>query len=244
MKIISLNIWGGQVGDSLLDFFHRYSDTDIFLLQEVFHQGTHITAWSEKDRTEIFSEIIDTLPDHVGYFAPAEADEWGLAVFIKKDIDIEEMGDIFVHREKNSLVGKDGATSGKNLQYIKIKHKEQDLTVLNFHGLWNGQGKTDTEDRINQSKRIVNFIKQISHNVVLAGDFNLRPDTESLQMIEKELNLKNLIAEYGVSSTRTSFYTKEEKFADYVFVSPDLEVKDFKVLPDEVSDHAALFVEI
>ena len=33
-------------------------------------------------------------------------------------------------------------------------------------------------------------------------------------------------------------------FADYIFVSKDIKVKDFKVLPDEVSDHLALSIEI
>jgi endonuclease/exonuclease/phosphatase family metal-dependent hydrolase len=53
----------------------------------------------------------------------------------------------------------------------------------------------------------------------------------------------NLVREHNVQSTRTSFYTKPDKFADYVFVTPDISVRNFKVLPDEVSDHAALYVE-
>ena len=56
--------------------------------------------------------------------------------------------------------------------------------------------------------------------------------------------MRNLIKEYGITSTRTSFYEKENKFADHAFVSSDIEVVDFKVLPDEVSDHAALYLEI
>ncbi len=64
-------------------------------------------------------------------------------------------------------------------------------------------------------------------------------------MIERELGLENLITKYGVTSTRTSLYTRsDEKFADYIFVSKGVDVKDFKVMPDEVSDHAALYLEI
>jgi len=47
-----------------------------------------------------------------------------------------------------------------------------------------------------------------------------------------------------VSSTRTSFYTKPEKHADYAFVTKGISVTDFKVLPDEVSDHAPLLIEV
>ncbi len=59
----------------------------------------------------------------------------------------------------------------------------------------------------------------------------------------EDFGLRNLIKEYGITSTRTSFYTKPEKFADYMLVSPGVEVKDFKVLPDEVSDHSPLYLE-
>jgi endonuclease/exonuclease/phosphatase family metal-dependent hydrolase len=55
--------------------------------------------------------------------------------------------------------------------------------------------------------------------------------------------LRNLVAEFGVASTRTSLYTRPEKFADYVFVSAGVEVRGFRVLPDEVSDHAPLMLE-
>ena len=80
-------------------------------------------------------------------------------------------------------------------------------------------------------------------NIILAGDFNLNPDTQSIKMIE-EFSLKNLIKEFSITDTRTSFYKKENRFADYIFVSPDICVKNFKVLPDEVSDHAPLYLEI
>ena len=242
MKIISLNIWGGRVGYKILDFFKKYSDVDIFILQEVFHNATDITAWDETERREIFKEIGEVLVDHNGHYAPVESNEWGLALFVKKKIIVEEVGDIFVHGQKNSMIGRDCSTLGKNIQYIRIAG-EKNVTIINFHGLWNGKGKTDTEDRINQSKRIVEFVKNITHDIVLGGDFNLRPDTESLKILERDLNLKNLISEYQITSTRTNLYSKEEKFADYMLVSPNIKISDFKVLPEEISDHSALYLE-
>jgi endonuclease/exonuclease/phosphatase family metal-dependent hydrolase len=137
---------------------------------------------------------------------------------------------------------KDALTVGKNVQWVTFKDKN--LTICNFHGIWNGQGKTDTEDRINQSKNIINALKSFDTEIVLCGDFNLLPETKSLQMIKEDLGFRDLIEEYNVTSTRTSHYTKEPKFADYVFVSKGITVKDFKVLPDEVSDHAPLYVEV
>ena len=49
--------------------------------------------------------------------------------------------------------------------------------------------------------------------------------------------------ETGVTSTRSHYYTKPEKFADYILVSPDITVVDFNVLPDVISDHLPLVLE-
>ena len=73
-------------------------------------------------------------------------------------------------------------------------------------------------------------------------NFNLLPDTESIKKFERA-GLKNLIREYNITSTRTSYYTRPEKHADYAFVSDGIEVKDFKILPDKISDHAPMSLE-
>ncbi len=68
------------------------------------------------------------------------------------------------------------------------------------------------------------------------------PDTQSIALFESH-GLKNLIKEHTITSTRTSLYDKSEKYADYIFVTKGIQVNDFKVLPDEVSDHAPLYLD-
>ena len=247
MKIISLNIWGGIVKEPLLEFFRAHAEVDVFLLQEVFYNGTERTTigyGAQTRQPRIYHEIQDVLSDYQGLFAGVEGDEWGLATFVRRSLSVIRSGDVFVHRWKDAMVGKDGTTLGRNLQYVELVSAHSHMLLCNFHGLFNGNGKTDTDDRLQQSAKILEFINADSSGspVVLAGDFNLNPDTKSIAMFEK--GLRNLIKEYGITSTRTSFYEKENRFADYVFVSSTVEVKDFKVLPDEVSDHAALYLEI
>jgi endonuclease/exonuclease/phosphatase family metal-dependent hydrolase len=164
-------------------------------------------------------------------------------MMVKKDIEILEEGEIFVYKHKGYIPEGDLGNHARNIQYVKVSNSGNELSVINFHGLWNGKGKGDTEDRILQTKNILDFIENLSHEIVLCGDFNLRPDTESIKLFE-DAGMHNLIKEYGITSTRTSHYTKDEKFADYAFVSQGIKVKDFKILPDEVSDHAALYIEI
>ena len=55
--------------------------------------------------------------------------------------------------------------------------------------------------------------------------------------------LRNLINEYSIATTRPRNFAYDRPYADYVFVSPEIQVQRFSALPDEVSDHLALQLE-
>ena len=112
---------------------------------------------------------------------------------------------------------------------------------MNVHGLWNGNGKTDSPERIKQSQKIREFIDSEEAPKILCGDLNLRPDTESVKILGKGLH--NLIQIHNITSTRTSLYPKEERFADYIFTSPEIPINAFQVLEAEVSDHSPLLID-
>ena len=167
-------------------------------------------------------------------------DVYGIGIYIKKEIPLLEEGEISIHPSR-SAPGEIDGHHARNLQWVKIKVEGKDVTVVNVHGLWNGKGKSDTPDRLDQSRRIKEFMDQVATPKILCGDFNLRPDTESLGMIKEGMN--DLVYMHNVSSTRTSLYGKEEKFADYIFTSPEIKINEFKVLPHEVSDHSPLYLD-
>jgi len=254
MKLVTLNTWGGRAGkDLLLSFFRSHKDdVDIFCLQEVFaaqYDGfdKQLTANQKLDVSMFMNQgmqdIRDTLGDeYATLYHPHFHDLFGLMMVSKQKYPILENGDIFVHKHKGYVSENDIANHARNIQHAKMDINGKLVTVINFHGLWNGKGKTDSEERIQQSKNIVSFLKGVKGEIILVGDFNLRPDTESLALLEAT-GLRNMITEYGITSTRTSYYKKEETFADYVLVTDGIDVTDFKVLPDEVSDHSALLLE-
>lgn len=242
MKIISLNTWAGVVMEPLLNFFEKYKDIDVFCLQEIYSRAEGKTEpHPELDmKLDLFERIEDRLKDtHIGYFRPAHKDYYGQAIFVKKGISVDEEGDIFIYQNPDP---EGRGRHSRNLQYIRTTVNGKPTVIANLHGLWNGMGKTDTEDRLEQGRRIRDFVARCSEQVIVVGDFNLEPDTHSLALAEE--GMRNLVKEFGITSTRTSYYTKEGKFADYALVSPSVEMIDFKVLPDEVSDHAALYLEI
>ncbi len=255
MKIVSLNIWGGKAGrEGLLQFFRDHQDVDIFCLQEVWSApyknlegrlAGGVPLNNEKTMVYALREISNEIPEHRAYFRPHFMDNYGLCMFVRKTLVVTEEGEIYVHKEKGYIppLDTDIGTHARNIQYVKIIHNEKPITIINFHGLWNGQGKGDSEDRIAQSSKILKFIESCNSELILCGDFNLLPETESLQVFEK-IGLRNLIAEYTITSTRTSYYEKPVKYASYAFITPQIEVVSFKILPEEVSDHAPLYLEI
>lgn len=246
MKLITLNTWGGVVYEPLLKFIKERSfDIDIFCFQEVFQNVTNPRPSLGKVRPNLFSEIQTIIPDFKGYHAPAqENDVGGLAIFIKKSFTVNKVDHIVVFKELNSVADEKHEnyfSMGRDLQCMEFSYEEKIYSILNFHGMWVAKGKIDTEKRLEQSEKIRKIFDESRGARILCGDFNLRPDTKSVDILSEEN--RNLVKEYDVKSTRSSFYNGKCRFADYIFVSPEIKVKDFEVLKNEVSDHFPLMLE-
>lgn len=240
MKLITLNLWGGHLRVPLLRFIEDYKNIDIFCFQEVYHNAHRIITKQERKLSlNIFSDLKRLLPDHYAIFKPAVDNVYGIAMLLKKDIDILSEGEINIHQKKyHPGIGENHS---RNLQWVECRTNNQIYSILNVHGLWNGRGKTDTPDRIAQSQRIRSFMDTINTPKILCGDFNLRPDTASMHLIEEGMH--NLITLHNVCSTRTSYYKKHERYADYILTSPTVKINHFSVMKEEVSDHAALYID-
>ncbi|MBL4818049.1 MAG: endonuclease/exonuclease/phosphatase family protein [Deltaproteobacteria bacterium] len=241
MRLITLNIWGGHIREPLIEFIKSRKDTDIFCLQEVYHEAPEsiCTLDDFEVSLKIFSEMHEFLPDHVPFFRPVLANSYGIGMLVHKRLDVVGEGEVGIHHNPN-CIGR-GPAHSRKLQWLRCRSANQDYAVMNVHGSWNGRGKTDSPERIAQSKSIREFMDTLQMPKVLCGDFNLRPDTQSMEILET--GMTNLIKTHQIKSTRTSFYDKEEGFADYVLTSPEIMVKHFEVLQDEVSDHAPLLVD-
>lgn len=240
MKLITLNIWGGHIRNPLLTFIKSHQEIDVFCFQEVYRNAPKkISSEDRQVSLNIFAELEQLLPKHSGYFRPVVNDIYGLSIFAKKGIDIQGEGALTIH-DNPDYPGL-GPTHSRNLQWLECRLGKKVYSIINVHGLWNGRGKTDTPERIAQSQRIRDFMDTINTPKIVCGDFNLRPDIESMKMLEKGMN--NLIKTHNVKTTRTSLYAKEEKFADYILTSPDITVNKFEVLKDEVSDHSPLMLD-
>lgn len=261
MKIIFLNIWGGKVFEPLTAFLREHApSTDFFCLQEVF-DAPRIVPTAYDYRTTILKDLNDMLPDFVPHFAPAvqgfDGDMMttrdanltlGIGIWAKKNIEIESHGDFLIVGENWRLEEPSG-TFPHNLQYIRFRYTGVPYTLAHLHGAPQPGTKRDTDERIAQSQKVINFLAGEKDKKILGGDFNLLPDTESIRMIERA-GMRNLITEYDITTTRNALsygqYPESDRqyFADYAFVSPDVQMTSFVVPALEISDHLPLILEL
>ena len=232
MKLISLNIWGGHLKSNLLDFVEKHKDVDVLCLQEVYYKAkARITDETRELSLDILSEIHNLLPDFQLFFNPVVNNIYGLATLVRSNIAVKNNGEVKIHH--NPAYPGIGPTHSRILQYVTCVVDDQVVTIANIHGLWNGKGKGDCSERIEQSMSIKKFADNVGHPLVLCGDFNLTPTSKSFQILND--NMQNCISKYNITSTRTSYYTKEERYADYMLLSKDLQINQFEVLTDEGS---------
>ncbi|MBI2106942.1 endonuclease/exonuclease/phosphatase family protein [Candidatus Woesearchaeota archaeon] len=250
MKLISLNTWGGKVFEPLLRFIEEQAeDTDVFCFQEMFDSVVAVTTHSGI-RANLHTEISRLLPDFFGYFAPAydglDTDgnqnpmiSCGLSLFLHSEVSVNQYrGDEFVYGKRN-CERSEFTCLPRNLQHVTIVHHGLRYSIAHFHGLWNGKGKDDTPDRIEQSRRVRGIFDELEGEKILCGDFNLVPGTESLAILEEDL--VNLVTKEGITNTRSRiYYPKPCRYADYVLVSRDIGVNLFSVPEVDVSDHLPL----
>jgi exonuclease III len=257
MKIITLNLWAGTVYEPLMRFVESHSeDVGVFCFQEMLFGSKPGFTEKYKARINIFEEIQKRLPEFevYKYYAPEGAryfqDEllpegvWaGQTIFVRKGIKVLDNGGFRTYIGKEAAGMTFGGKITGSCQWVEIEINGERMLVLNLHGLWQrNSGKIDTPERLVQSQVLQDFIKAKGEKTVLCGDFNLIPDGQSMQSLEE--GLVNLIKESGVTSTRSSYYNKPVKLADYILISPEIQIKNFLVLPDEVSDHLPLSLEL
>lgn len=257
MNLICLNTWGGKIYKPLMNFVKENSSyTDIFCFQEIFSTTSNVKIHYER-RMNLHDEFSKILTNHQGYFSASLANwvifsrtknfktdfdlYFGLSIFIKKDLTVDSTGDFFVYGAQDTFNPHNLNTLPRNVQYLTFTSLGKKYTICNLHGIWLRGGKNDSPTRLEQSRKINKFLSKQSGEKILCGDFNLNMDTESVKILEKDL--RNLIKEYKIQTTRNKLYPGHEKFADYTFVSKGINVKNFKVPSMEISDHLPLILE-
>jgi len=226
MKVIFLNLnYGRNDFSGILKFIKENIDIDIFCFQEI--------------KNEIKIEIENLLKDFNSINISKELEDstsFNLETFVNKKYENFK----FEILENNNLHTAPAI-------FLEIDSGNSKWNILNFHGSHLPANKLDSEDRLSASQRIIEYLKKKTGRKIIGGDFNLLPNTESIIIFEQN-GYKNLIKDFNIQTTRNEnawklYPNNKQLYADYVFVSKDVEVKNFTVISNEISDHLPMLLE-
>jgi endonuclease/exonuclease/phosphatase family metal-dependent hydrolase len=243
------------------------ADPDVLCLQEVTHTPAAETPWliyrddgiALPQRANLFGEVSQVLAGHQAFFCPAARgdlfdgeskvrSEWGLATFVRKTYPVIGQIQDFVHRDF-AAAGWGDHPRARNAHGVRLfDHSSSfSVSIVHMHGLRELAGKEDTPSRTAQAEafaEVINRVRRRGERLVACGDFNVLPRSRTLQML-RHIGLTDLVTTRGHRDTRTSYYKKAERFADYMLVSREVVVRRFDVLTEpEVSDHRALDLDL
>lgn len=145
-----------------------------------------------------------------------------------------------LEHKKNFSLDHDDYTV-RNFQHVTVQDQNgKDIHIINHHGYHVPEHKNGNEFTTKACQQIVDYALKLEGAVIIAGDFNLVPNSESVALINQ--HFRNLTTEYDLKTTRTDLTRKVEP-CDYIFVSKDITVKDFYASPVVASDHQGLVLD-
>lgn len=250
LKVVTLNLWnGGRLLQPALDFLSQ-QQADIMFLQEAYN-GIN-PAFEARFRT--VTRLRHTFPDYSWHFAPTYLDTRSVegpiedGQLILSRWPLAEEQNLFFdipYGEYDQDTHPDFSQFPANLQTAITNVNGLRLKLLNVHGPVNYDGLADTNRRLHMRDTILHAIEGESR-VILAGDFNVRPETETIRSLSQVL--QPLFAEGELATTFNMQRKSNPGFAtaavDNLFVSASLTVVDRQCPPVDISDHLPLVAEL
>lgn len=266
MRILSLNAWAGRLYPDLI-YYLKNADPDVLCVQEVLRSRDEKTGWllyrdgdvKLQQRGNLFGDLRAAFPEHDAYFCSSmrgellDGDnstwvEFGLATLVRRSCSVIGQAMDFVHGEF-SPDGWGTHPRPRNAHVMRLFNFEDSstITIAHIHGLRGTDGKHDNKERQAQARAFLKLIERVwrpDERLVVCGDFNVLPGSTTFNTL-KTMGLTDLVTAHGFVDTRTSHYEKPERYADYMLVTPNVEVIDFVVTAEpEVSDHRPLVLDI
>lgn len=182
-------------------------------------------------------DLLRSYQEFSAYKKISEKDDFPQATYVKNTLRVKSTQILFKNKPNLGL--------GLN---TTIEKAGKQISVCNFHGISQPGNKLDTPERLEQSKLIIEFFREIPKPHIIGGDFNLEAETKSVRIFEKH-GYQNLIRAFNISTTRNEYVwnrypSHKQFFSDFIFVSRGVKITDFFVPKVEVSDHLPLILEI
>lgn len=241
MKIIQLNSWQGKFGREIIAFL-KAEKPDFVCMQEVNdlkgRAGYKFFATLDEIKEAAAFEHVFMSPAYSSGYMEREI-EYGNAIL--SNLPFTDTGTVFTrggYKRHFDIEKDDGNT--RNLQVAAVKSGPKTLNILNHHGHRIPGSKAGDGETTRQMGIIAGIIDSLEGPIIVCGDFNLAPDSQSLGLINDKL--KNLSVENKLTNTYNQF-SANHAVCDYIFVNGEIKVRSFEMSDKVLSDHKALILE-
>ncbi|HPT78863.1 MAG TPA: endonuclease/exonuclease/phosphatase family protein [Candidatus Atribacteria bacterium] len=102
----------------------------------------------------------------------------------------------------------------------------------------------DAKERMKQIRFINDRIAQNSKRTIFMGDFNNRLDSPEMEHLSPDLADAAVFMSRDDQSTYSLYQETPSFRLDRIYVSQDLSIVDYTILPSQVSDHARVIVTV
>lgn len=249
IKVICLNTWlGGLLMDGVLEFISQ-ERPDVLILQEAY-AGTEENLKPEMRTMQtlqsefkyLYSAFSPTFLDTTAEFKVQQGNA------IISDFPIVTSNTIFYDVPYKQLTNyldhpEDFPNTPRNLQHVVLNVDNKMVNIFNTQGIWGTDG-LDNDRRLKMGATIANEVAG-KDRVILAGDFNVFPNTQTIAKIEDKLT--NIFKD----ELKTSFNLRIKdpngfgnSVVDMIFVSKDITVVEKKCPDIDVSDHLPLIATL
>ncbi len=264
MKLLSLNVAVFETNnESLLKFLSK-QDLDILCLQEVaekidasanpdFISKRYIDKATKNLKYSFFGPTWHMKDFHLKNFHQKESFDFDFGGYLKTGnylrtkFKIIKKGNVYVLRNSPIRVtdwSKWPKSQVKAAQVVDLEFpNSKKLRVINYHGIWTRE-KIGNASTLKACRQILNLTKEVKYPTIIAGDFNLFPDTPSMKVFYKDFI--SLVDTHNISTTRpksNELNHLERNIVDYILVSKDIKVNSFAVISSDVSDHLPLLLD-
>lgn len=113
---------------------------DVFGLQEVCYNAfRRVCDDTQAAHLNIFKELAALLPGPAASFRPVVGKGYGLAVFVKKNIEVVGEGALKIYDNPKSTGW--GPSHSRKLQWVACRQNNQLFHTINVQGLWKAKEK-------------------------------------------------------------------------------------------------------
>lgn len=243
MKLLQLNIWEGKLLKQVLDFIEQ-EQPDILCLQEVFSCKGNIKL------PDMMFDSLEQIQHRTGYkhtffssiftalYAGVPAD-FGMAIISRYPLENQQA--MFTHGSYNpDQTAENYAPNSRILQLCSITAGSTPFYLANHHGHWEPTplGSTTT---IEKMQLVKTKLQTAPSPLIFTGDLNITPESPAMRVFDDFL--EDLTATHQVRDTLSQLGKVPDVPCDHILISSEIQVRDFRVCDELVSDHKALILE-